>query len=118
MGFFKLIETSRSDHEGPYGSTSYSTQDHPAIRYAMAGDVIAWNEFGIATSVDTLTHAMFVTEVNGSYGSRTSTNIKVAAHTAYSDSAKQCLLEYSKGYNDNRYAVARIWCGWYAIPQP
>lgn len=112
-GFFKLMEESQTDEAGPYGNSLYSN----AIAYAQVGDVLAFADE--APSADTLVHAMFVTDVTGTSGQRTKTDVMVAAHTSATDTAYQTLAEYddSAPISVSYFARAVIFGGYYSYPQ-
>lgn len=64
-----------------------------------------------------LAHAMFVTEVTGSVGSRTRSNIWIAAHNSNTTSAYMPLVDYSSKL-DSQYVTSLISCGYYSSYQP
>lgn len=114
QGFLNLMYASSSGAEGPYGNSYYGSN---SIATADVGAVldIDWSGAPSSTTTD---HAMFITQVTGTYGSRTVSDIKVAAHTDPTNSAYQRLDDYCKGYTSSYYARADIWSGHYAISQP
>lgn len=111
-GFAKLMSASTSSAEGPYGNSYYTN----ALASAAAGNVISFNQDG-AASAGNLDHAMFVTAVTGTAGSRTKANIKIAAHTSATNSAYQVLSTYTSLPAAN-FARSVIWSGYYSILQP
>ncbi len=87
-GFTKLIETSSRRRVGPVGTV------RTGLSYAKVGDEILYAENG-APSSSNLTHAMFVTSVTGTAGSRGISNIKIAANNSSTSSAYQSLSSYT-----------------------
>lgn len=87
-GFTKLIETSSRRRVGPVGTV------RTGLSYAKVGDEIAYATSGTPSSSN-LKHAMFVTSVTGTAGSRGVSNIKIAANNAPTNSAYQSLSSYS-----------------------
>lgn len=88
-GFTKLIETSSRRRVGPVGTV------RTGLSYAKVGDEILHAKNG-APSSSNLTHAMFVTSVTGTAGSRGISNIKIAANNDSTNSAYQSLSSYSQ----------------------
>jgi hypothetical protein len=111
-GFAKLMSASKTTAEGPFGTSYYIN----ALANAAAGNVISFNQDGAASSGN-LDHAMFVTAVTGTAGSRTKANIKIAAHTSATNSAYQVLSTYTSLPAAN-FARSIIWGGYYSILQP
>lgn len=111
-GFAKLMSASMSSAQGPYGNSYYSN----ALASTEAGNVISFNQDG-AASAGNLGHAMFVTAVTGTAGSRTQANIKIAAHTSTTNSAYQVLSTYTS-FPAANFARSVIWSGYYSILQP
>lgn len=111
-GFFNLIQMSTSSTEGPYGISSYSN----GVQYAIAGNVLGvdWNGHPAARTLD---HAMFVTQVTGTAGSRTKDNVKIAAHTNPTNSAYETLSSYTS-QSIGSFARSQIYRGYYAVQQP
>lgn len=109
-GFLKLIKMSDHTQEGPQG---YYWTD---LKKASAGDVIAWDTAG-KKNLDNADydHAMFVTKVTGTYGSRTTANIFIAANTKQSATAYMPLPEYGPNIPENCYAMAHITGGNYRL---
>lgn len=110
-GFMKLMRASSSSAEGPYGNAYYSD----GVELADAGDVLSVNWEGIPDE-DSTDHAMFVTEVSGTSGSRTKSNVKIAAHTSATNSAYQTLSSYTSTSIDN-FGRSEIWRGYYTVEQ-
>lgn len=109
-GFLKLIQVSDHTQEGPQG---YYWTD---LKKVSAGDVIAWDTSG-RKSLDyaDYDHAMFVTKVTGTYGSRTTANIFIAANTDPTDSAYMPLPQYGTNIPESCYAMAHITGGNYRL---
>lgn len=113
-GFMKLISASTSSTEGPFGDVSYSN----ALQNASVGDVLAVRWSGGA-SEGNMDHAIFVTEVSGRYGSRTKSDIKIAAHTDDSDTAYMPLADYvGSKYGSKNFGRSCVFCGYYKVSQP
>lgn len=110
-GFSKLMVASTSSAEGPYGNAYYSS----GIQNAEVGNVLTVDWAG-APAQDTLDHAMFVTSVTGTYGSRDKTNVKIAAHTSPTNSAYQTVSSYTSEPIAS-FGRAVIWRGYYSIQQ-
>jgi len=106
-GFAKLMERSTQITEGPYGDTYYSN----AIEYAQVGNVLSYDAGG-SPAADTVDHAMFVTEVSGTSGSRTTSEVKIACHTSPSNSAYETLSSYAS-YSSSYFARSVILRGYY-----
>lgn len=89
-GFANMIKNSQLTKEGPYGNTQYAGY----FGYIDKGNVLEvdWNG---SPARDTLDHAMFVTQVSGTSGSRTKSQVKIAAHTSPTNSAYQTLSSYT-----------------------
>jgi hypothetical protein len=111
-GFMKLMTASTTSAEGPYGNSYYTN----AISSAEAGNVLSVNWYGTA-SEGSMSHAMFITAVTGTAGSRTKDNIKIAAHTSATNSAYQVLSSYTSAPIAN-FGRSVIWRGYYATQQP
>ena len=111
-GFAKLMSASTTSAQGPYGNSYYTS----ALSSVEAGNVISFNQDGTA-SAGNMDHAMFVTAVTGTAGSRTQANIKIAAHTSPTNSAYQVLSTYTSLPLAN-FARSAIWSGYYSIQQP
>lgn len=110
-GFFKLILVSdnTSGLEGPYGVITTGN-----VKNACAGDVVAFDTNGSPNINNaTLDHAMFVTKVTGTTGSRDVSNIYVASHSDNNNSAYGPLTEF--GYPYYYYVTAHIECGYYVL---
>ena len=109
--FAELIRRSSSSSTiGPRGSTYYGH-----LRYTALGDVISWDAEGHPAS-GTLNHAMVVTGTTGTYGSRTKTNLKVAANTRATTSAYQTLDSYAPStYVDSYFTTCHITGGYYPV---
>lgn len=109
-GFAYLIQCSVNYPIGPKGSTTYG-----AINYVGTADVIAYCTSGTPSATN-LTHAMFVTSVTGTYGSRTKDNIKIAAHSSNTNSAYQTLSSYTS-YAASKFSRTYISAGYYPSPK-
>lgn len=105
-GFFHLINTSSSTNIGPYGKIYYN------LDYASIGDVIAYGATSNPISIGSLDHAMVVTNVTGSSGSRNPNNIFISAHNSQTSSAYQALTDYLNK-SKSHFATARIYGGYY-----
>lgn len=104
-GFAKLISTNTSSSIGPYGSFITSG----AISSAKVGDVLFANiDQNASATLDNIDHAMVVTAVTGTLGSRTVSDIKVAAHNSSTSSAKENLQIYLGISNANYFARCSI----------
>lgn len=114
VGFFHLLEISSPETVGPYGNTYVSN----ALKYARAGDPLFVNTNGGAATVTNINHAMFITDVQGTYGDRTPSDIFIAAHNQPTDTAYQTLSEYLPGSLAKSYARATMICGYYQTQQP
>ena len=108
-GFLKLILVSDHTQVGPQG---YYWQ---GLSNACAGDVIAWDTSG-SRSVNNgdFDHAMFVTQVTGTKGSRGVSNICIAANSAPTTSAFMPLAQYCS-YSASCFATAQITGGYYWV---
>ena len=117
-GFMNLMLNSTSSAEGPYGIASCSSS---SIASANIGNVLGVNwDNDTSTNFSKLDHAMFVTAVTGTSGSRTQNNIKVAAHTSATNSAYEVLSDYISWNprTNDKFGRATITYGYYAIQQP
>ena len=110
-GFAHMLRTSITTRIGPLGNTVYVN----ALPQTIAGNVleVSWNG---SPARDTLDHAMFVTAVSGTAGNRTTSDIKIAAHTNPTNSAYQTLSSYTS-VPASYYARVGILAGYYDIPQ-
>ncbi|MBD5115138.1 MAG: hypothetical protein HDT46_08050 [Ruminococcaceae bacterium] len=113
VGFTNRITISDAVSPGPYGFMTYGSS---SIANASVGQALYFNRNGNATSCEDLNHAMFITNVTGSAGSRTTSNIYIAAHTGYTNSAYDLLSSYAH-YSSNQYATATIRAGYYTTPK-
>ena len=111
-GFANMMVKSTSGKEGPLGNTQYSGY----FGYANVGNVLSVDWDG-NPSRDTLDHAMFVTEVSGTSGSRTTSQVKVAAHTSPTNSAYETVANYT-GMSSSAFARVVINSGYYSTTQP
>lgn len=111
-GFANMMKVSKTTLEGPYGNTQYSGY----FGYANEGNVLEVDWDG-APARDTLDHAMFVTQVSGTSGSRTTSQVKIAAHTSATNSAYQTLSTYTS-MPSSAFARVVINSGYYATTQP
>jgi len=110
-GFFNLVSQSSVYTEGPTGWIT------TGLDFVDVGNVIAWAPSGSTTIVN-LTHAMFVTQVTGTSGLRTKSNISIAAHTSNTNSAYMALTSYDPNYSASQYMRAQIVNGYYGVVQP
>lgn len=111
--FAKMIKNSTTTTEGPFGNTHYGD-----LKYADVGDVIHINWSGNAvTSTSTLEHAMFVTAATGAVGSRTASNLKIAANSSPTNTAYVSLLSYTGSYSDSSFSTSVIGDGYYRSPR-
>lgn len=106
-GFFWQINTSTNLVEGPYGSVNFN------LNYATEGDVIAYDADSTNPTIGTLDHAMVVTDVTGTYGSRDTGDIFIAAHNNPTSSAYQSLDDYTGYKSEPHFATAHITGGYY-----
>lgn len=111
-GFAKLMRVSKTTSEGPFGNTMYSK----GIQNAEVGNVLSVDWDG-APAESTLDHAMFVTEVTGTAGSRTKSNVKIAAHTSPTNSAYQTVSSYATSTSIDSFARSYIYRGYYSVEQ-
>lgn len=100
-GFAKLIETSSTSRVGPVGTV------RTGLSYASAGNEIAYATSGTPSSSN-LNHAMFVTSVTGTSGSRGISNLKIAANTDRTDSAYMSLASYRPDLAASQYLTMSI----------
>lgn len=108
--FAKMIKNSSTATEGPFGNTHYGN-----LKYADVGDVIHINWSGnTVTSTSTLQHAMFVTAATGTVGSRTASNLKIAANSSPTNTAYVSLLSYTGNYSDSSFSTSVIADGYYS----
>lgn len=108
-GFLQLIEASNHTKPGPQG------QYILGLSRACAGDVISWDTSKTRDlKSGTYDHAMFVTKVTGSVGSRGVGNIFIAANTSATTSAYMPLANYCS-YTADYFATAHITEGYYYI---
>lgn len=110
-GFAKMLGMSTPEKDGPYGTTYYSS-----VQYADVGSVVGVNRQGAGT-YGNLQHAMFVTEVTGTSGSRGVSDIKIACNSSPSSSANEPLGAYCPGCTANQFSTSKIICGYYSVPQ-
>lgn len=111
--FAKMIDLSSTSTEGPFGNTHYGN-----LRYADVGDVIHYNSSHATVNENsTLNHAMFVTDATGSVGSRTMTNLKIAANSSPTNTAYVALTAYAAGYQDQNFSTCVIADGYYRSPR-
>jgi putative amidase-like protein len=111
-GFMKLLKASSSSSEGPYGNSYYSD----GVENSEVGNVLCVNWDGTPDE-DSMDHAMFVTEVSGTSGSRTKSDVKIAAHTSATNSAYEKLSSYTTT-SINNFGRSEIWRGYYTVEQP
>lgn len=112
QGFSKLMVASTSTAEGPYGNAYYSS----GIENAEVGNVLTVDWDG-APAERTIDHAMFVTSVTGTAGSRDKTDVKIAAHTGATNSAYETVASYTSEPIGS-FGRASIWRGYYSVQQP
>lgn len=110
IGLTNMIKVSTAKAEGPFGNTHYGN-----LNYAAAGSVIAYTNSSVAESYN-LAHAMYVTDVTGTVGSRGVSNVWIAAHNSNTDSAYMPLTEYTSK-SESQFATSVIAGGYYATPQ-
>lgn len=112
-GFAWLIDSAVSANGvGPYGWVNFGT-----LAYAEPGDVIIWDTGG-APALGNLDHAMVVTKVSGTSGSRTINNIYICAHNDPTDFASEPLVDYAySGMTGQYFANCRIFGGYYNVAQ-
>lgn len=110
-GFMKIIWRSDYTQAGPQGYYWLG------VAKASAGDVIMYDKEG-SRGVDSgdYDHAMFVTQVTGTYGSRGVSNMFIAANTKPTNSAYMPLAEYSS-CSASCYATAHIVDGYYQVAE-
>lgn len=110
-GFMKIIWRSDYTQAGPQGYYWLG------LAKASAGDVIMYDKQG-SRNVDSgdYDHAMFVTQVTGTYGSRGVSNMFIAANTNPTNSAYEPLAEYSS-CSASCYATAHIVDGYYQVAE-
>lgn len=111
-GFANMMKVSSTTLEGPYGNTQYSGY----FGYAGVGNVLIVDWDG-SPARDTLDHAMVVTDVSGTSGSRTTSQVKVAAHTSATNSAYETVAAYT-GMSASAFARVVISAGYYSTTQP
>ncbi|MCD8107575.1 MAG: amidase domain-containing protein [Oscillospiraceae bacterium] len=109
-GFANLINNSSADREGPYGTTTYN-----GIINATVGDVLIVRWSG-TPSMSTWEHAMFVTKVSGTAGSRSKSDVMIAAHTTDTNSAYETVASYTS-VSVSQFGRCNIVCGFYSKVQ-
>ncbi len=114
IGFFRLIEVCSPNTIGPYGIVYTSN----AIAYAKAGEPLYCDNNGGSANGESIDHAMFITKVNGTSGSRTVNNIFIAAHSDPTETAYQALSEYCGNLTSKSFARIHITGGYYPSKQP
>ena len=112
IGFTNRIAISDAVSPGPYGFMTYGSS---AISNANVGQALYYLDLDEYTDKVLPSHATFITKVTGSAGSRTASNIFIAAHTNYTNSAFQSLSSY--GLSSYGYATATIRAGYYTTRQ-
>ena len=75
--------------------------------------MIAVDWSSTSPSIGTLDHAMVVTDVTGSFGSRDTDDIFIAAHNNQTTSAYQSLDDYTGYKSEPHFATAHITGGYY-----
>ena len=111
-GFANMMKVSTTLKEGPFGNTQYSGY----FANTDVGNVLII-DWGEAPAKGTLDHAMFVTGVEGTAGSRTTSQVKIAAHTSPTNSAYQVLSKYCSS-PASAYARIIVDSGYYSTAQP
>ncbi|EHQ90124.1 amidase domain-containing protein [Desulfosporosinus youngiae] len=107
-----LIRSGPEYGEGPYGNAYFSN----GVQNAEVGNVLTVDWDG-SPSLTTIDHAMFVTQVSGTSGSRTKDQVKVAAHTKHSNTAYEVLSQYTP-QSIGSFGRDVIWSGNYTAAQP
>lgn len=111
--FAKMLKRSSTAKEGPFGNTHYGN-----LNFADVGDVIHIKYDNTTVTEDSiLDHAMFVTSATGSVGSRTVSNLKIAANSSPTNTAYVSLTSYAKGYTDKSFSTCVIGDGYYSSPR-
>jgi hypothetical protein len=105
-GFSNYIDSSYYGIQGPFGAVVFN------LNYANEGDVIDIDWDSTSPTLNTLNHAMFVTEVTGSFGSRNPDNIFIAAHNSTTNSAYMPLVDYTSS-SESHFVTVRIFWGYY-----
>lgn len=112
-GFAEMIRLSKSTTEGPFGNTHYGT-----LKYADVGSVIHYTKLSTPkATANTIVHAMFVTAANGEPGSRTMSDLKIAANSSHTNTAYVPLTSYAGSRVDEQFSTSVISCGYYASRQ-
>jgi len=118
-GFFYLIGSSVAANDvGPYGWANYGNVDH-----AEPGDVISYADRPVSaqtqwTMVGYMQHAIVVTQVSETSGSRSLSDIVIAAHNSPANSAYEPLVQCAPGHSTETYwSTARILGGQYDAAQ-
>ena len=78
--------------------------------------MIAYTTENVADDYN-LSHAMYVTDVTGTVGSRGVSNLWIAAHNSNTSSAYMPLTDYTSK-REAQFATSVIGWGYYASPQP
>ncbi|MCM1055355.1 MAG: amidase domain-containing protein [Bacteroides sp.] len=110
VGFTTRIAISDGVTPGPYG---YMTYGSAAIANANVGQALYYIK--TQPEGDLPGHAVFVTNVKGTAGSRTANDIYIAAHSNPTNSAYQLMSSY--GISSLGYATATIRVGYYPTKQ-
>lgn len=118
-GSIHLMDSSvAANGVGPYGWANYGNVD-----YAEPGDVISYPDRPVSaqtqwTLLGYMQHAMMVTQVTGTSGSRSLSDIFIAAHNNPTNSAYEPLVQYAPGHSTETYwSTARILGGQYDAAQ-
>jgi len=118
-GFFYLMDSAvAANGVGPYGWANYGNVD-----YAEPGDVISYADRAVSaqtgwTLLGYMQHAMVVTSVTGTSGSRSLSDLCIAAHNDPSNSAYEPLTSYAPGHpTETWWSTARITSGQYNVAQ-
>jgi len=113
-GFAKrmIVTSTMSNAEGPFGYATYSN----GIQNSGLAQVltVAWSG---TPSEHNLDHAMFTTEVLGTFGSRTTSEVKISAHTSPTNTAYETVASYTNA-SINNFGITYVSHGYYYTPQP
>lgn len=108
-GFIRLIWASDHTQSGPQGYYWYG------LAKADVGDVIVWDTAGTRdVTTGDYDHAMFVTKVTGTEGSRGVSDLFIAANTTQTESAYMPLAQYCS-YSTSCFCTLDITDGYYYI---
>lgn len=108
-GFLMMISSNDYTQEGPQGIVCNG------VAYASMGDIIYYDRTRqCSVSEATFEHAMFVTDVTGTQGSRNTSNIFIAANSSSTTSAYMPLSQYVP-YSSDYFVTACIYSGMYCV---